>query len=71
MLSRAHHAPRLTHGTMTQYLSRLDAIALVVLQWPERLSKTSAEDLQDWLELIGRKIKRATEAPPSETDSDE
>lgn len=31
----------------------------VVLQWPDRLSKTSAQDLQDWLNLIGRKIQRA------------
>lgn len=31
----------------------------IVLQWPARLSTVSAADAQDWLELIGRKIKRA------------
>lgn len=42
----------------------------VVLQWPERLSKISAQDLEDWLALIGRKIKRAADAPPP-GDADE
>ena len=42
----------------------------VVLQWPERLSKTSAEDLQDWLDLIGRKIKRAIDAPQVDDDEE-
>jgi hypothetical protein len=42
----------------------------VILQWPDRLSKTSAEDLQDWLELIGRKIKRAVDAPAPDAPSD-
>ncbi len=30
----------------------------VVLQWPERLSKASYEDLESWLQLELRKIKR-------------
>lgn len=34
----------------------------VVLTWPERLSRDSADDLKDWLELIGRKIDRAVAA---------
>lgn len=42
----------------------------VVLTWPERLSKASAEDLKDWLELIGRKIKRAVDADPPADDAD-
>lgn len=40
----------------------------VTLQWPERISKTSAQDLQDWLDLIGRKIKRATEPTQKPAD---
>lgn len=44
----------------------------VVLTWPERLSKASATDLEDWLKLIGRKIKRAAgETKPDEGDSDD
>lgn len=45
----------------------------VVLQWPDRLSKDSAADLQDWLELIGRKIKRAVQAqqPAADDPGDE
>lgn len=35
----------------------------IILQWPGRLSKVSAADAQDWLALIGRKIKRAAETP--------
>lgn len=31
----------------------------VVLTWPERISKTSAQDLKDWLALVARKIERA------------
>ena len=30
----------------------------VVLQWPERLSKESFEDLETWMGLQLRKIKR-------------
>lgn len=43
----------------------------IVLQWPGRLSKVSAADAQDWLELIVRKIKRASEAPPDDSGDDE
>jgi hypothetical protein len=47
----------------------------VVLQWPERLSADSAQDLKDWLALIGRKIERATtaqqKAAEDELDADE
>jgi hypothetical protein len=43
----------------------------VVLQWPVRLSKASAQDLQDWLELIGRKIARAVDAPPPDPEGDD
>ena len=42
----------------------------MVLQWPERLSKVSAQDAQDWLDLIGRKIKRASDEPPTEPEDD-
>ena len=31
----------------------------VVLQWPERLSAESFQDLQDWTEIVLRKIKRS------------
>ena len=41
---------------------RQDALSLdegqVVLQWPDRLSETSFQDLSDWLELQLRRIKR-------------
>lgn len=40
----------------------------VVLQWPERLSAVSAQDLKEWLALIGRKIQRAATATPSKLD---
>lgn len=33
----------------------------VVLTWPERISKTSAQDLKDWLALVARKIERAAD----------
>lgn len=31
----------------------------VVLQWPDRLSRTSAEDMKEWLDLISKKVDRA------------
>lgn len=31
----------------------------VTIQWPKALSKASYQDLEDWLELIKRKAKRA------------
>jgi len=31
----------------------------VSIQWPKALSKESYQDLEDWLELIKRKAKRA------------
>jgi hypothetical protein len=42
-----------------------------VLQWPERLSKTSAQDLQDWLALIGRKIQRVAMQEPPASDEEQ
>lgn len=39
----------------------------VVLQWPERLSDESVQDLEDWIQLIIRKAKRsARRGPPNE-----
>jgi hypothetical protein len=35
---------------------------LVVLQWPAQLSKTSFEDLKDWMELQLRKISRSVQS---------
>ncbi len=35
---------------------------LVVLQWPAQLSKTSFEDLRDWMELQLRKISRSVQS---------
>lgn len=35
---------------------------LVVLQWPTQLSKTSFEDLKDWMELQLRKISRSVQS---------
>lgn len=42
----------------------------LVLQWPERLSRISAKDAEDWLALIGRKIRRAADAPRSSDEDD-
>lgn len=69
------HATQGTPGTASRFRSRAmapdtkeDVFSLdegsVILQWPSRLSKASAEDLEDWLALIGRKIKRAAESAP-------
>jgi hypothetical protein len=40
----------------------------VVLNWPSPLSETSIQDLQDWLELVKRKISRAA---PAKTETKE
>lgn len=42
----------------------------VVLQWPEKISKTSAQDLADWLALIIRKAKRSAEACEESTQEE-
>lgn len=34
----------------------------VTIKWPKVLSEASYQDLEDWLELIKRKAKRAIEA---------
>lgn len=39
----------------------------VVLQWPDRISPTSAQDLEDWLALIIRKAKRQAEADENQS----
>jgi hypothetical protein len=72
--SRLDRNRRVTTGLKEDVFS-LDE-GSVILQWPERLSKTSAQDLEDWLALIGRKIKRAADAPPvdhplDDADADE
>lgn len=36
---------------------------IAVLQWPARLSADSVQDLEDWLELALRKIKRSVASP--------
>ena len=41
----------------------------VVLRWPDRISKTSARDLQDWLELIRRKIERSANVAAVASDN--
>ena len=40
----------------------------VVLQWPDRITPEEAEDLDDWLEIMKRKLKRSvvTEDNPTE-----
>lgn len=38
----------------------------VVVQWPERMDPALAEDVQDWLKIIGRKISRAFAEPPED-----
>jgi hypothetical protein len=42
----------------------------VVLTWPDRISPDSARDLEDWLALIGRNIKRATVAQQQAAEDD-
>ena len=37
----------------------------VTMRWPERLSKASYEDIQAWLEIMRRKMKRAISTPDS------
>ena len=45
--------PQMKHDTYT-----LDE-GNVVLQWPSKLSQESYAELEDWLDLMGRKMKRA------------
>ena len=45
--------PQMKHDTYT--LDEGD----VVLQWPSKLSQESYAELEDWLDLMGRKMKRA------------
>lgn len=40
----------------------------VVFQWPEGLSKTSADDLKAWAELVLRKIERSVAEKKDEAD---
>ena len=35
------------------------AEGVVTLEWPAEISAESAQDIEDWLELVKRKIKRA------------
>ena len=35
------------------------ATGYVVLQWPDRITPEEAEDLDDWLEIMKRKLKRS------------
>ena len=51
--------------TMNQDTFTLDE-GKVVLQWPASISAESYEDLKDWLDLMGRRVKRAVV-----TDGDE
>lgn len=34
----------------------------VILQWPAQMSKDDYEDLKSWLDLMGRRAKRAVRA---------
>lgn len=38
------------------------AEGVVTLEWPAEISAESAQDIEDWLELVKRKIKRAVSA---------
>lgn len=52
-------APRLPHKSgMNQDVFTLEE-GDVTIQWPKTLSNASFQDLEDWLELIKRKAKRA------------
>jgi hypothetical protein len=42
----------------------------VILQWPERISPESAQDLEYWLALIVRKAKRQAEADKANPSGD-
>lgn len=57
--------------TMNQDTFTLDE-GQVVLQWPASISPESYKDLEDWLKLMERRIKRAvvTEIPDEEAESE-
>ena len=40
----------------------------VTIQWPSRLSKASFDDLNDWLEIMTRKMKRAVVSESGEQE---
>jgi len=39
---------------------------MVLLQWPESLSATSLEDIESWLELLKRRVRRSVKNPDVE-----
>jgi hypothetical protein len=43
----------------------------VMIQWPKALSAASYQDLEDWLELIKRKAKRAIKLEATDLPSTE
>jgi hypothetical protein len=42
----------------------------VIVQWPERIRGASAEDIADWLKLVGNKIKRAVDDSDDDPEDD-
>jgi hypothetical protein len=44
---------------------------VVTIQWPNALSKDSLQDIQDWLEIIKRKLARSLKEAPRDGDEGE
>lgn len=42
----------------------------VVLQWPVTLSKDSLKDIEDWLEIVKRKLARSLKESPSQREGE-
>lgn len=59
---------RLMSGTKEDVYSLDDGA--VIVQWPERINGATAADLENWLGIITRKIKRAVESGATEPKTD-
>jgi len=66
--ARARKTPMTTH--MKEDVYTVDA-GDVVLQWPARMSDDERQDLDDWLDLMKRKIKRSVVDPSDDRSDDD
>jgi hypothetical protein len=46
----------------------LDNGQAVIVQWPQHMDSKLAEDMKDWLKIVGRKIQRAFDEPQPDND---
>lgn len=60
----------MTTGIQEDVFSLVDGQAVVV-QWPERMSSEFAQDVKDWLKIIGRKIERSFDSSQTNHDQDD